>query len=108
MPLIAIVGTLLFDFNSIQQDLSNFIMNSILVQSIMLIVSVLSCLIVCLLRHHSNKEYEEFIKNIPEYIYKTEYYSNEPLSDKSEKIKISDITEKCYINGYGFYDPNNP
>ena len=59
-----------------------------------------------LLKRYSDKKYEEIRKNVPEYIYKTEYYSIEPLSEKSEKIKLSDITGTCYIKGYGNYDPN--
>jgi len=107
MSFIAIFSTFIFDFKSNQLHFHNFVMNAILCESFMLIIPVLTCLIFFFLKQHSDKKYEEFRKNIPEYIYKSDFYSISPFSDKSEKIKISDITEKCNIHGYGTYDPNN-
>jgi len=107
MSLFAIIVTYILDFKHIQLNSMNYITDSIIIQLSMLIIPVLSCLVFYFLKHHYDNKYEEFRKNIPEYVYKNEYYSTEPLSDKSEKIKITNIKEKCNINGYGYYDPNN-
>ena len=31
--------------------------------------------------------------------------STKKLTDDDEKVELSSIKEKCYINGYGEYDP---
>jgi len=108
ISLSAIVMTFLFNVNYIQSNCMYFITISVIIQLSILIISALVCIIVYFMMQLSNNKYEEFRKNIPEYIYKSEIYSTEPISDKSEKIIISDITDNCYINGYGNYDPNNP
>jgi len=107
MSFFGIVCTLIFGYKSIQMNFTNFIINSAIIQSAFLFIPVITCSILYFTKKYSIKKYDEIRKNIPEYIYKTDFYSTEPLPDKSDKIKISDITEKCYINGYGNYDPNN-
>lgn len=33
--------------------------------------------------------------------------STKKLTENSKKVKLSSIKEKCYINGYGWYNPLN-
>lgn len=57
--------------------------------------------------------------NIPEYVYVHNFsksldddfdrditiISINKLNDNAEKVKLSTINKKCYINGYGLYEP---
>lgn len=33
--------------------------------------------------------------------------STKKLTENSQKVELSSINYKCYINGYGWYDPKN-